>query len=191
MRQLTRIPLEKPCDSSWESMVGSDKVRRCASCERDVYSLSDMSELEAELRLLNAGDAVPCIRYARDRDGLVAHRAPPSTRRFHVASASARALVVASALVARDAFAGSGKDEAKEPVQCVMLNALAPTAAPAASAPAAPAAAPAAPPAPLPSSFDSPERRRRRNIRSPTARSAFADKCRASSSCRESSCKRR
>ena len=77
LRQLTRVPLAKPCDSSWESMVGSDKVRHCASCDRDVYSLSDMSALEAELRLLNAGDAVPCIRYARDRDGAVAHRAPP------------------------------------------------------------------------------------------------------------------
>src|SRR5437660_10738635 len=98
VRQLTRSPLEKPCDSPWESMVGSDKVRHCSSCDRDVYSLSDMSELEAELRLLNARDAVPCIRYARDRDGLVAHRAPPPrpSRRFQVAGTSARALVVAS-----------------------------------------------------------------------------------------------
>src|SRR5882724_1502523 len=124
LRQLTRTPLEKPCDSPWESMVGSDKVRHCTSCARDVYSLSDMSELEAELRLLNAGDAVPCIRYARDRDGLVAHLAPPPPPpRFHFASTSARALVVASALVARDAFA-QGKDKANEPVQCVMLSAL-------------------------------------------------------------------
>jgi hypothetical protein len=152
LRQLTRIPLEKPCDSPWESMVGTDKVRRCVSCERDVYSLSDMSELEAELRLLNAGDAVPCIRYARDRDGLVAHRAAvPPPRRFPAAGASARALVVASALMARDAVAQT-KDRPKEPVQCVMLNA--PESSPAVSglAPAkgatAPAAAPAAPPPP-------------------------------------------
>jgi hypothetical protein len=131
-------------------MVGSDQVRHCASCNRDVYSLSDMSELEAELRLLNAGDAVPCIRYARGRDGRVAHLAPPSRRRFHVASASARALVVASALVARDAVA-QGKDKANEPVQCVMLNALEPSpaasaGAPSKGAPAAPAAAPVPPP---------------------------------------------
>jgi hypothetical protein len=136
-------------------MAGSDKVRHCTSCDRDVYSLSDMSELEAELRLLNAGDAVPCIRYARDRDGLVAHLVPPPPpRRFHVAGTSARALVVASALVARDAVA-QGKDNAAEPVQCVMLNALEPSpaasaSAPAKGAPAAPAPAPAPPPPPVP-----------------------------------------
>ena len=152
LRQLTREPLDKPCDSPWESMVGSDKVRRCDACDRDVYSLSDMSELEAELRLLNAGDAVPCIRYARDRDGLVAHRAaPPRPPRLSVAGASARALVVASALVARDAVA-QGKDKANEPVQCVMINAPAPMppSAPAKGAAAALAPAPAPPPPPVP-----------------------------------------
>lgn len=148
LRQLTRIPLAKPCDSPWESMVGNDKVRRCAACERDVYSLSDMSELEAELRLLNAADAAPCIRYARASDGQVVHRAsPPPPRRLSAAGASARALVVASALVARDAVA-QGKDKANEPAQCVMLNALEPTPPASASAPARPAAAAAAAPAP-------------------------------------------
>jgi hypothetical protein len=153
LRQLTRSPLQKPCDSPWESMAGSDKVRHCSSCDRDVYSLSDMSELEAELRLLNAGDVVPCIRYARDPDGLVAHLAPPPPpRRFYFASTSARALVVASALVARDAVA---QGKADEPVQCVMLNALEPSpaasaSAPAKGAPAAPAPAPAPPPQPIP-----------------------------------------
>jgi hypothetical protein len=160
LRQLTRIPLEKPCDSSWESMVGTEKVRHCPSCDRDVYSLSDMTELEAELRLLNAADAVPCIRYARNLDGSVLHLAEP--RRPYLSSPSARALVVASALgsglVAGDAVAQQ-KDKAAEPVQCVMLSGLEPAApaapaagaaapAPAAAAPA-PAAAPPPPPIPL------------------------------------------
>jgi hypothetical protein len=154
LRQLTRSPLRKPCDSPWESMVGGDKVRHCTACDRDVYSLSDMSELEAELRLLNAGDAVPCIRYARDREGLVVHRVPSLPRRFYVAGNSARALVVASALVARDA-AAQGKDKPAEPVQCVMLNALEPppaasAMAPARGAPSAPTPAPAPAPATAP-----------------------------------------
>jgi len=150
LRQLTRVPLAEPCDSSWESMAGSDKVRRCAACERDVYSLSDMTELEAELRLLNAGEAVPCLRYARDRDGLVVHRPPPlPPRRLSAAGASARALVVASALVARDAVAQSKDAKTNEPAQCVMLNAPAP-AAPAPAAPGSAALAPAAPTTPPP-----------------------------------------
>jgi hypothetical protein len=139
LRQLTRTPLEKPCDSPWESMRGTDKVRHCASCERDVYSLSDMTELEAELRLLNAADAVPCIRYARDSDGEVMHL-PPPMRRAWLPGASARALVAATALGlgAHDAAAqNKQKERAKEPVQCVMLNEETPPAPPAAPGTAA------------------------------------------------------
>lgn len=151
LRQLTRAPLEKPCDSPWESMAGSDRVRHCSSCDRDVYSLSDMTELEAELRLLNAGDAVPCIRYARDRDGRVIHA--PDPRPPYLSSPSARALVVASALgsglYAGDAAAQKAKPA--EPVQCVMLAEPAPASAPAPSTVAPGAApAPARPPDPIP-----------------------------------------
>jgi hypothetical protein len=150
LRQLTRIPLERPCDTPWESMVGTEKVRRCPSCDRHVYSLSDMTEIEAELRLLNAGEAVPCVRYARNADGEVLHR--PTPRRVYLSSPSARALVVASAL--GTSFAAEGQEKGKEPAQCVMLSGLAPLAsesAPAAAAPApAPAARSAAAPAPSP-----------------------------------------
>lgn len=148
LRQLTRIPIAKPCDSPWESMIGSEKVRRCAACDRDVYSLSDMTELEAELRLLNAPDAVPCIRYARDRDGRVAHLAPPLPPRFSVAAPSARAFVVASVLVAQDALADGG-DKPKPPVQCVMLDQPAPS-PPVSASPSASALAPSPPPEPPP-----------------------------------------
>jgi hypothetical protein len=151
LRQLTRVPLEKPCDTPWESMAGGEKVRHCAACDRDVYSLSEMTELEAELRLLNSGEAVPCVRYARDADGNVLHRPPP--RRVLLSLPSARALVVASAL----GGSALAQEKDKEPVQCVMLNApeavpggamaapLAPAAGAAAPAPAAPA-----PPRPIP-----------------------------------------
>jgi hypothetical protein len=154
LRQLTRIPLEKPCDSPWESMAGSDKVRHCASCDREVYSISEMTELEAELRLLNAGEAVPCIRYARDSQGRVMHLAEP--RRPYLSSPSARALVVASALgsglYAGDAAAQQkGKAKAAEPVQCVMLNSPEPAASKSpAPSNAAPGAVPSSPPRPDP-----------------------------------------
>jgi hypothetical protein len=147
LRQLTRIPLEKPCDTPWASMVGTEKVRHCPACDRDVYSLSDMTELEAELRLLNAGEAVPCVRYARDADGRVRHLPPP--RRAVLSSPSARALVVASAL-GTSVVAGA-QEHKKEPVQCVMLSGLAPGVAG-----LAPAAAPAAPSAPAPAAGPAP-----------------------------------
>jgi hypothetical protein len=147
LRQLTRIPHEKPCDTLWESMLGTDKVRHCPSCERQVYSLSDMTELEAELRLLNAGEAVPCIRYARNADGEVAHLVAQAARpRGYLSSASARALVVASAL--GTGLTAQAQEKDKEPTQCVMLSGLE-NASPPAAAPAAGAGAPA--PSPRPS----------------------------------------
>jgi hypothetical protein len=124
-------------------MAGGDKVRHCPSCERQVYSLSDMTELQAELRLLNSGEAVPCVRYARDADGDVVHLPPP--RRVILSSASARALLVASAL--GTGVTASAQEKEQEPVQCVMLSGLepdVPASAPAAGAAAAPAPAPAA-----------------------------------------------
>jgi hypothetical protein len=168
LRQLTRIPLEKPCDSPWESMVGTDKVRHCDSCDREVYSLSDMTELEAELRLLNSGEAVPCIRYARDADGEVMHQ--PAPRRVFLSSASARTLAMASAL--GSAALAAADEKQQEPVQCVMLTGLepvqenapaaaagAPAPAPAARAAAAPAAPPPQPPRPLAGAAPPPHQR--------------------------------
>ena len=132
-------------------------VRHCAACDRQVYSLSEMTAFEAELRLLNAADVVPCIRYRRDEAGEVVHLLPYVTSPARAASrpgVSARALVVASALgtglLTRDAEA-KDKKPPEEPVQCVMLT---PPPAPAAAAPSpaasgsAGAAAPAAPAAP-------------------------------------------
>jgi len=161
LRQLTRRPHDQPCDSAWESMVGDARVRHCASCDREVLSLSDMTEFEAEIRLLNATDEHPCIRYARDEAGEVVHLAPyvyvPPRGAPYQPGASARALVVASALgtglLAQRAEA-KDKAPASEPTQCVMIGeppAPAPPApAPAAPAPSAPSAAPTNRPAPAP-----------------------------------------
>ena len=150
LHQLVDRPLAKPCDATWELMRGDEKIRRCDSCERDVYAISAMTEQEAELRLLNATDAVPCIRYHRDSDGNVVH-APLVVRSAYAPSHRA-ALVVATALgatmIGHDATAKE-KAAASEASQCVPYDTQA---APAPAAPAggaassrAPAPAPAAP----------------------------------------------
>src|SRR5687767_16021977 len=94
--QLTDRPLRKTCDAEWDRMEGTDKVRRCLACQRDVFWISAMTPAEAELRLLNAGDAVPCIRYARDAAGTVVHA--PAESSPYQPYRSLRSLVVASAL---------------------------------------------------------------------------------------------
>jgi len=127
-------------------------VRHCAACDRQVFSLSDMTEIEAELRLLNSGDEHPCIRYARDEHGAVVHRAayvPPRSP-----YQPGRAMVMASALSAGLlAHRAEAKDK-PPPTQCVMIaEPDAPRPAPSPPSPAPsnrPAAAPAPAPAPPP-----------------------------------------
>jgi len=148
LRQLTDGPLDKPCSEPWTSMQGDERVRHCGACERDVYDLSAMTELEAEVRLLNASDVTPCIRYARDLDGHVVHRAAP--RRYAPQHATAAAAALSVTLAASMVHATD-----RQPAQCIAYEQPAP--APPASAPPssgaamAPAAAPPSiPPIPPP-----------------------------------------
>jgi hypothetical protein len=148
--------LQKICDAEWDRMEGTDKVRRCLACQRDVYWISAMTPVEAELRVLNAGDAVPCIRYARDATGSVVYAAEdPHPYQPH---RSLRSLVVASALgvaLAPDPARGDPKLDAANkggPTQCVVFTQPSASPAPSASpvAGASPARAPQTAPAPAP-----------------------------------------
>jgi hypothetical protein len=151
--QLTDGPLRKTCDAEWDRMEGTDRVRRCLACQRDVFWISAMTPAEAEIRLLNAGDAVPCIRYARDGAGSVVHAPAPPTFQLH---RPLRSLVVASALgvaLAPEPARGAPKLGAAKggPNQCVVFTqpaAAAPSAPPFAGA--SPARAPQPAPAPAP-----------------------------------------
>jgi len=112
LSQLTSVPLATPCESPWDAMQGDDKLRHCTECSRDVYDLSAMAPIEAELRLLNAPAEVPCIRYLRAPDGSILHRLAP---RSFLPSSPARSLTVASALglalTPSAAFAGGKRDK--------------------------------------------------------------------------------
>lgn len=129
-------------------MRGDDKVRHCASCDREVFALSAMTAEEAELRLLNAGDALPCIRYARSDDGQVLHLA--AARAYALPAPYGRAFVAASALglaLAPAAAFGEGKRAKKEALAsdgCVVFQKDAPIIASAGAAATPPAAAPPA-----------------------------------------------
>jgi hypothetical protein len=118
LHQLTEVPLLSPCDEPWERMRGDDRVRRCEACARDVFDVSAMSALEAELRLLNADDAVPCVRYRRDREGDVLHQLPRSG-----APRPSRSLVAATALgVTLGAVAPAAADQVAAgdaPAECI------------------------------------------------------------------------
>lgn len=131
-------------------MRGTGVVRHCGSCARDVYDLSSMTAQQAEVRLLNAHDLAPCIRYARDTDGSVVHLAAATP--YPPSSWAPRGVAVATALGVTLVAATLHAETPKQPAQCVAYAqpVLAAAAAPQVGGAAAPAAAPpmAAPPMP-------------------------------------------
>lgn len=67
---LDEISVASPCHADWADMVGSDKVRFCASCQKNVFNLSGMKRDEA-VDLLRATEGKACVRFFRRADGTV------------------------------------------------------------------------------------------------------------------------
>jgi hypothetical protein len=65
-----RLKVLSPCDEPWEQMVGTSAVRRCASCDHDVYNLEQMTMAEVEAMVVATGGA-PCVRLLLRADGLI------------------------------------------------------------------------------------------------------------------------
>jgi hypothetical protein len=70
MLRLDDLQIASPCSASWDSMVGTDRVRYCTSCKLNVYNLSGMSREEAE-ELIGLRDGRSCVRFFRRADGTV------------------------------------------------------------------------------------------------------------------------
>lgn len=67
---LERIYIAAPCNASWNSMQGDDRVRFCTGCSKSVYNLSSMTRLEAEAFLKENGIKV-CLKFYRRADGTI------------------------------------------------------------------------------------------------------------------------
>ena len=67
---LPNIRIATPCSADWNQMVGDDRVRHCATCDKDVFNLSSMTRDEAEaLVVATAGNL--CARYYQRKDGTI------------------------------------------------------------------------------------------------------------------------
>jgi hypothetical protein len=64
------LNVPSPCAVPWRSMPGTDRVRFCPDCQRNVYHLSAMTAAEADA-LLRADPDGPCVRFSRRADGTV------------------------------------------------------------------------------------------------------------------------
>jgi hypothetical protein len=69
--RLPRIVMTTPCSTDWESMEGDARVRRCPSCEKNVYNVSLMSRREVARLVGRTGQPLPCIRGYRRPDGTI------------------------------------------------------------------------------------------------------------------------
>jgi hypothetical protein len=68
--RLDEIRIMSPCPASWEDMQGNDRVRFCSIRSKNVYNLSAMTSVEAEL-LLKEKEGRLCGRIYLRKDGSV------------------------------------------------------------------------------------------------------------------------
>jgi len=67
---LEGLRVASPCEVSWDTMQGDDRVRHCGACRLNVYNLSAMPRGEAESLVRNAEGRL-CVRFFRRADGTV------------------------------------------------------------------------------------------------------------------------
>jgi hypothetical protein len=67
---LDNLHIAAPCSEDWAKMTGDARTRFCASCEKNVYNLSEMTRAEAEALLIEKEGKL-CVRYYQRTDGTI------------------------------------------------------------------------------------------------------------------------
>jgi len=67
---LDRVSIAAPCPAEWDSMRGTDQVRHCGQCNKNVYNLSALTRRQAEA-LLRETEGQLCVRLYRRADGTI------------------------------------------------------------------------------------------------------------------------
>jgi hypothetical protein len=67
---LDNIVIATPCRADWNEMLGDDRVRACAKCEKQVFNLSSMTRDEAEALIVERNGDL-CGRYFQRADGTI------------------------------------------------------------------------------------------------------------------------
>jgi hypothetical protein len=125
---LDQIKIASPCTADWEQMQGTEQVRFCAECKKNVYNLSALSRRDAEA-LIKQTNGNLCARLYRRADGTVLTEDCPVglsikiTRvRRKIGWAVASALSLSSAFAQDDAMlSGSIRNADKSPAANVTV----------------------------------------------------------------------
>jgi len=68
--KLEDLKFRTPCTVPWDSMKGSDLVRLCGQCSRNVFNLSAMSRKAAEAFIAKT-NGTECIQLWKREDGTI------------------------------------------------------------------------------------------------------------------------
>ena len=68
MIPLNQIQVASPCHADWAGMTGTEQVRFCLGCRKNVYNLSAMTSDEAQA-LFEEKEGRLCVRFYRRADG--------------------------------------------------------------------------------------------------------------------------
>ncbi len=99
MNELESLRIASPCLARWDEMVGDERARFCALCQKNVYNLSAMTRREAE-DLVASREGGLCARLYRRADGTVLTADCPVGRRRRAARWLRRAVASIGAAVA-------------------------------------------------------------------------------------------
>jgi hypothetical protein len=67
---LQQLAIAAPCPAKWEEMDGDDRARFCHACQKHVYNIESMREVEI-VALIERTEGNFCGRLARRADGTV------------------------------------------------------------------------------------------------------------------------
>jgi len=108
MPELKHVRVAAPCQVSWESMAGDERVRHCTLCSLNVYNFAEMTGDEIRALLVRTEGRV-CGRLYRRADGTILTNDCPTGLRALRQRMSRLGAAVIAALFSVTAFASDGK----------------------------------------------------------------------------------
>jgi hypothetical protein len=116
---LDDVRVASPCTMAWELMVGDDRVRHCAACDRNVYNLSALTRDAAEALIARRHGRL-CVRYFQRTDGTILTADCPVGRRQRtrrrLIAAGATAVLAGAAVAIVAAHPTHAQDAPSHPV---------------------------------------------------------------------------
>lgn len=119
---VSNLRIASPCSVGWETMSGDERVRRCHSCELNIYNIAEMTSKEIENLITNRENRV-CIRLYKRVDGTVLTKdCPVGFRAYQKRAARLAGAALATILGLFSVSFGQKEDEKTVDTSKVKIN---------------------------------------------------------------------